>query len=43
MLPSDPIASFFSFLGADSHPLIKAFQKVKEPQDQGWHVTSCNF
>ena len=23
--------------------VVQAFQKAKEPKDQGWHVTLCNF
>ena len=42
-LPSVPSAPFFSFLKADSYPLIQAFQKVEESKDRGWHVTSYNF
>ena len=31
------------FLKADSCPPVSTFQKVKEPKDRGWHITSCNF
>ena len=43
MLPSIRAAPFFSFLKADSYPTTQAFQKTKEPKDQGWHVILCNF
>ena len=43
LLPSVPRAAFLSFLKIGSCLPIQAFQKAKEHNDRGWHVTSCKF